>query len=120
MKVVLFCGGFGTRIREYSAALPKPMIPVDGFLMFWHIIQYYSSFGHNEFTLCLGYKASTIKGFFLKNMPAFFSDLVVSDHAEKVEVLGRPTDDWRITRIDTGIWRIICERLWAVHPARAR
>jgi glucose-1-phosphate cytidylyltransferase len=114
MKVVLFCGGLGTRIREYSEALPKPMIPVGGYPILWHIMQYYSTFGHNDFTLCLGYKASTIKEFFLGYKPEVFSDCVVSDHGAKVEILGRPTDDWRITMIDTGIWRSIGERLWAV------
>jgi glucose-1-phosphate cytidylyltransferase len=117
--VVLFCGGLGTRIRGYSDALPKPMIPVGSFPMLWYIMQYYSSFGHNDFTLCLGYKASTIKEFFLKYRPGFFNDCVVSDHAGKVEILRRPTDDRRITMIDTGIWRSIGERLWAVHPTRA-
>ena len=114
MKVVLFCGGLGTRIREYSEALPKPMIPVGGLPILWHIMQYYSSFGHNDFTLCLGYKASTIKEFFLGYRPEVFSDCVVSSNGSRVELLGRPADDWRVTMIDTGVWRCIGERLWAV------
>jgi len=114
MKVVLFCGGLGTRIREYSEAIPKPMIPVGSQPMLWHIMQYYSSFGHRDFTLCLGYKASTIKEFFLSYRREIFSDCVVSDHGANVKVLGRPTDDWGVTMIDTGIWRNIGERLWAV------
>jgi glucose-1-phosphate cytidylyltransferase len=114
MKVVLFCGGLGTRIREYSEAIPKPMIPVGGQPILWHIMQYYSSFGHRDFTLCLGYKANTIKEFFLSYRREVFSDCVVSDNGTKIEVLGRPLDDWRVTMIDTGIWRNIGERLWAV------
>jgi len=114
MKVVLFCGGLGMRIREYSEAIPKPMIPVGTQPMLWHIMQYYSSFGHQDFTLCLGHKASVIKEFFLGYRNEVFSDCVVSNNGAEVEVLGQPTDDWRVTMIDTGIWRNVGERLWAV------
>ncbi len=114
MKVVLFCGGLGTRIREYSEAIPKPMIPVGSQPMLWHIMQYYSSFGHRDFTLCLGHKANVIKEFFLGYRREVFSDCVVSDNGAAIELLGQPTDDWRVTMIDTGIWRNIGQRLWAV------
>jgi len=114
MKVVLFCGGLGTRIREYSEAIPKPMIPVGGQPMLWHIMQYYSSFGHRDFTLCLGHKANTIKEFFLDYRPEVFSDCVVSKNGGKVDVLGPPDEDWRVTMIDTGIWRNVGQRLCAV------
>lgn len=114
MKVVLFCGGLGTRIREYSEAVPKPMIPVGSQPMLLHIMQYYSSFGHRDFTLCLGYKANTIKEFFLGYRSELFSDCVVSENGRKVEILGQPLDDWHISMVDTGIWRNIGERLWAV------
>jgi glucose-1-phosphate cytidylyltransferase len=114
MKVVLFCGGLGTRIREYSEAVPKPMIPIGHQPILWHIMDYYSNYGHRDFVLCLGYKANTIKDFFLNYKPQLFSDLVVSDHGKKVEVLGQPKEDWRVTLVDTGIWRNIGERLWAV------
>jgi glucose-1-phosphate cytidylyltransferase len=114
MKVVLFCGGLGTRIREYSESIPKPMIPVGHQPILWHIMNYYSEYGHRDFVLCLGYKANTIKEFFLNYNPRLFSDLVVSEGGSSVEILGKPKDDWRITMIDTGIWRNIGERLWAV------
>jgi len=114
MKVVLFCGGLGMRIRDYSEAVPKPMIPVGSQPMLWHIMQYYSSFGHRDFTLCLGYKANVIKEFFLGYRPEVFSDCVVNGSGSKVELLNRPVNDWRVTMIDTGIWRNIGERLWAV------
>jgi glucose-1-phosphate cytidylyltransferase len=102
------------RIRDYSEAIPKPMIPVGSQPMLWHIMQYYSSFGHRDFTLCLGYKANVIKEFFLGYRPEVFSDCVVTGSGSKVELLGRPVNDWRVTMIDTGIWRNIGERLWAV------
>jgi glucose-1-phosphate cytidylyltransferase len=114
MKVVLFCGGLGMRIREYSEAIPKPMIPVGSQPMLWHIMQYYSSYGHRDFTLCLGHKASVVKEFFLGYRREVFSDCVISNNGAEVQVLGQPTDDWRVTMIDTGIWRNIGERLWAV------
>jgi glucose-1-phosphate cytidylyltransferase len=114
MKVVLFCGGLGTRIREYSETVPKPMIPVGNQPILWHVMQYYSQYGHRDFVLCLGYKANTIKDFFLNYRPQAFADCVVSGFGGRVELLGDPGDDWRITMIDTGIWRNIGERLWAV------
>ena len=69
MKVVLFCGGLGTRIREYSEAIPKPMIPVGHQPIVWHVMQYYCHFGHRDFILCLGYKANVVKEF-LPKLPA--------------------------------------------------
>ena len=114
MKVVLFCGGLGTRIREYSENVPKPMIPVGHQPMLWHIMQYYSHFGHNDFVLCLGYKANTIKQFFLDYRPQSFGDCVVSGYGGQVEMIGPRPADWRVSMIDTGIWRNVGERLWAV------
>jgi glucose-1-phosphate cytidylyltransferase len=114
VKVVLFCGGLGTRIREYSEAVPKPMIPVGQEPILWHVMQYYSQYGHRDFVLCMGYKANIIKKFFLDYRPQEYSDCVVSGNGSRVEMLGAPRDDWRVALIDTGIWRNIGERLWAV------
>lgn len=114
MKVVLFCGGLGTRIREYSESIPKPMIPVGHQPILWHIMNYYSEYGNNDFVLCLGYKANTIKDFFLNYKPQLFSDFVLSGANRDIEVLNKKQDDWRIALIDTGIWRNIGSRLWAV------
>lgn len=69
MKVVLFCGGPGKRIREYSENIPKPMIPVGQQPIIRHLMEYYSSYGQNDFTLCPGYKARIIKEFFLNSKP---------------------------------------------------
>lgn len=113
MKVVLFCGGRGTRIRDYSESIPKPMIPLGTQPILRHVMQYYASYGHDDFTLCLGYKADVIKGFFLNCRPQTFSDCVVSGEG-RVELLGDIQEQWRIALIDTGIWRNIGERLWAV------
>jgi glucose-1-phosphate cytidylyltransferase len=112
MKVVLFCGGLGTRIREYSEAIPKPMIPIGHEPVIWHVMQYYIQYGHRDFVLCMGHKATVIKEFFLSYKPQTYTDCIVS--ASKVELLGKPQNDWRVALIDTGIWRNIGERLWAV------
>lgn len=115
MKVVLFCGGQGTRIREYPEPVPKPMIPVGHEPILWHLMKYYSDFGHQDFVLCMGYKADVIKRFFLNYRPHIYADCVVSGNGAQVELLDSNTqDDWRVSLIDTGIWRNIGERLWAV------
>lgn len=113
MKVVLFCGGKGTRIREYSDSVPKPLIPLGAQPIMRHVMGYYAGFGHDEFILCLGYKANVIKEFFLNSRPESYGDCVVSSSG-RVEMLGNLPRDWRVSLIDTGIWRNIGERLWAV------
>jgi glucose-1-phosphate cytidylyltransferase len=97
MKVVLFCGGLGTRIREYSESIPKPMIPVGHQPILWHVMQYYSEYGHTDFILTLGYKANIIKEFFLSYRPQVYADCVVSGFGANVELLSEPEEDWRIT-----------------------
>jgi glucose-1-phosphate cytidylyltransferase len=114
MKVVLFCGGLGTRIREYSENIPKPMIPIGTQPILWHVMQYYSNYGHRDFVLCLGYKASVIKDYFLNYRASTDSDCVVSEFGSKIEILGERPPDWRVTLVDTGVWRNIGERLLAV------
>ena len=79
MKVVLFCGGLGTRIRDFSDAVPKPMIPVGYRPIIWNVMKYYAHFGHKEFILCLGYKADSIKNYFLHYDECLSNDFVYSD-----------------------------------------
>jgi glucose-1-phosphate cytidylyltransferase len=114
MKVVLFCGGLGTRIRDYSENIPKPMVPVGHQPILWHVMQYYSHFGHHDFILCLGYKANVIKDYFLNYKPAANSDCIISNFGRRVDIIGEEPPDWRITLVDTGIWRNIGQRLMAV------
>lgn len=114
MKVVLFCGGLGTRIREYAENIPKPMVPVGHQPILWHLMQYYSQYGHRDFVLCLGYKANVVKEFFIDYKASVYADCVVSTKDRNVEMLGEQTPDWRVTMVDTGIWRNIGERLMAV------
>lgn len=114
MKVVLFCGGLGTRIREYSESIPKPMVPIGYQPILWHIMQYYSQYGHQDFVLCLGYKANVIKDYFLNYSQTAHSDCIVTNFGRKVQILGEQPPDWSITLVDTGTWRNIGERLLAV------
>jgi glucose-1-phosphate cytidylyltransferase len=114
VKVVLFCGGLGTRIRDYSESVPKPMVPVGQHPILWHIMQYYSHFGHREFVLCLGYKANVIKEYFLDSKRSLYGDCIVSNFGRSVEVIGEEPPDWRVALVDTGMWRNIGERLLAV------
>jgi glucose-1-phosphate cytidylyltransferase len=114
MKVVLFCGGLGTRIREYSESIPKPMMPVGHQPILWHIMQYYSHYGHHDFVLCLGYKANIIKEYFLASKPSSYSDCMISNFGKSIEILGEKPPDWRVALVDTGVWRNIGERLVAV------
>ena len=114
MKVVLFCGGLGTRIRDYSESIPKPMMPIGHHPILWHVMQYYSQHRHHDFILCLGYKANVVKNYFLNYKIAESSDCIISEFGSKVEILGERPPDWRITLVDTGMWRNIGERLFAV------
>jgi glucose-1-phosphate cytidylyltransferase len=114
MKVVLFCGGLGTRIRDYSENVPKPMIPIGHQPMLLHVMQYYSHYGHRDFILCLGHKANVIREYFLNYNPARDADCIISDFGKKVDIIGNGVPDWRVTLIDTGVWRNIGERLMAV------
>jgi glucose-1-phosphate cytidylyltransferase len=116
MKVVLFCGGLGMRLREYSEAMPKPMVPVGYRPILWHVMRYYAHFGHKDFILCLGYKADTIKKYFLEYDETVSNDFVLSEGGKKVDLLASDIHDWRITFVDTGMSSNIGMRLKAVQP----
>jgi glucose-1-phosphate cytidylyltransferase len=111
VKVVLFCGGLGLRMREESVRLPKPMIPLGERPILWHIMKYYSDFGFREFILCLGYKAEVIKEYFLNYNEALVNDFVLKDGGRRVELLGSDTHDWSMTFVNTGLNSSIGERL---------
>ena len=114
MKVVLFCGGLGTRLRDYSEAIPKPLVPVGYRPILWHVMRYYAHFGHKDFILCLGYKADSIKKYFLNYEETISNDFVMTDGGRNVELLASDIQDWKITFVDTGINANIGMRLKAV------
>ena len=114
MKVVIFCGGQGMRMREASEVVPKPMIPIGSRPILWHIMKYYAHFGFCDFVLCLGYKAEAIKHFFLTYNEAMANDFVLSDGGARVHLLKTDIHNWNITFVDTGLHSCIGERLRAV------
>src|ERR1700754_5054907 len=111
MKVVLFCGGMGTRLKDYSERLPKPLVEVGSRPILWHLMKYYAHYGHKEFILCLGHGAVAIKDFFLKYDQRVSSDFVLSAVGRKTDLLDRDIEDWRITFVDTGLQSNVGERL---------
>jgi glucose-1-phosphate cytidylyltransferase len=114
MKVVLFCGGQGMRIRKYNDEVPKPMIKIGSRPVLWHIMKYYAHFGHKDFVLCLGYKADVIKQYFLNYKEWVSNDFVVTNGGRDIELFDSDIDDWTITLVDTGVEACVGERLWAV------
>ena len=114
MKVVIFCGGQGLRMREASEVAPKPMVPIGGRPVLWHVMKYYAHYGFTDFVLCLGYKAEVIKEFFLTYSEAMANDFVLSNGGSNVHLLKTDIHDWTITFVDTGLHASIGERLRAV------
>lgn len=114
MKVVLFCGGLGLRFRGLAENVPKPMVPIGYRPVLWHVMKYYAHHGHTEFILCLGYKADVIKSFFLNYDEAISNDFVLSGDENRVELLHRDIQKWRITFCDTGLHASIGQRLRSV------
>ncbi len=126
MKVVLFCGGMGMRLRPLSPEPPgqwasvtsdvsKPMVRIGGRMpLMWHVMKYYAHFGHRDFVLCLGYQAEAIKDFFLNYNECLNNDFVLSAGGGKIDLLGDDIHDWNIAFVDTGLYACVGERLKAV------
>jgi glucose-1-phosphate cytidylyltransferase len=110
MKVVLFCGGLGMRMRDGVTNAPKPMAMIGDRPLLWHVMRYYAHFGHKDFVLCLGYGASAVKDFFLNYNETGSNDFVL-DGRGQVELFRTDISDWRITFVDTGLHSEIGERL---------
>src|SRR6056297_746216 len=116
MKVVLFCGGLGTRMRDYSEKVPKPMIKLGYRPMLWNVMKYYAHFGHTDFILCLGYKGDYIKRYFVEYDEYISNNFVLNGGGNKIKLLNSDLDDWNITFVDTGMTSNIGERLMKVKP----
>ena len=116
MKVVLFCGGAGMRLRGYADDVPKPMVQIGSRPILWHLMKYYAHYGHKDFILCLGYKGNSIKDYFLHYDESVSNDFVWSQGGRRIEFLNRDIDDWSITFVETGATATIGERLKAVEP----
>lgn len=113
MKVVLFCGGLGMRIRD-NENIPKPMITIGYRPLVWHLMKYYAHFGFKDFILCLGYRADYIKHYFLTYNECESNDFTLSEGGRRLELLKSDISDWRITFVDTGLNSNIGMRLKAV------
>jgi glucose-1-phosphate cytidylyltransferase len=111
MKVVLFCGGLGMRMRDGVNTGPKPMAMVGERPLLWHVMRYYAHFGHTDFVLCLGYGASYVKDFFLNYDETRSNDFMLEKGAREVKLFSTDISDWRITFVDTGLHSAIGERL---------
>jgi glucose-1-phosphate cytidylyltransferase len=109
MKVVLFCGGLGMRMRDGVTTGPKPMAMIGERPLLWHVMRYYAHFGHTEFVLCLGYGASYVKDFFLNYDETKSNDFILE--GTEVKLFKTDISDWRVTFVDTGLNSSIGERL---------
>ncbi|MBE0695796.1 MAG: glucose-1-phosphate cytidylyltransferase [Anaerolineaceae bacterium] len=114
MKVVLFCGGFGTRLKEYSETIPKPMVEIGYRPIMWHIMRYYAHYGHKDFILCLGYRGDIIKNYFINYNECLSNDFVMSQGGKEIHLFKSDIEDWNITFVDTGLNANIGQRLMSV------
>jgi glucose-1-phosphate cytidylyltransferase len=113
MKVVIFCGGLGMRMRDYAENMPKPMVPIGYRPILWHVMKYYAHFGHKDFILCLGYRADTVKEYFLNYNECLSNDFTLSQGGRDLHLYNSDIRDWRITFADTGVTSNIGQRLMA-------
>ena len=101
MKVVILCGGLGTRLREETEFRPKPMVPIGNRPILWHIMKMYSAHGVNDFVICCGYKGYIIKEYFA-NYFLHMSDVTFDMARNQMEVHYKHAEPWRVTLVDTG------------------
>lgn len=114
MKVVLFCGGLGTRLGGSSEDIPKPMVKIGYRPILWHVMKYYAHFGQKDFIVCLGYKADKIKEYFLNYNEFLSNDFTMSNGGKDLLLKNCDIADWKITFVDTGLKSNIGQRLKAV------
>jgi len=114
MKVVLFCGGLGLRLRDYADHIPKPMVPIGYRPILWHVMKYFAHYGYKDFILCLGYRGDLIKEYFLNYNEYLSNDFVFSKGGKNLELANSDIHDWKITFADTGLRSNVGQRLLAV------
>ena len=116
MKVALFCGGLGTRMREYSQVLPKPLADIRQRPILWYVMRYYAHYGYNDFILCTGYKANLIKAYFDHHAQGGDQPFVLPDTTGDVTLYGERIADWKVQCVETGLHSSIGDRLRAIEP----
>jgi glucose-1-phosphate cytidylyltransferase len=114
MKVVLFCGGLGTRLREHSDTIPKPLVNIGYRPIIWHLMRYYAHFGHKDFVLALGYRGDLVREYFLRYNEAMTNDFTLSQGGRQIQLHSSDIEDWRITFVETGLHSNIGQRLMRV------
>lgn len=114
MKVVLFCGGMGTRLKEYSETIPKALVNIGHRPIIWHLMKYYAHYGHKDFILCLGYRGDLIKEYFLKYNECLSNDFVMTNGGKAIHLYNSDIDHWKISFFDTGLYANLGQRLKAV------
>jgi glucose-1-phosphate cytidylyltransferase len=114
MKVVLFCGGLGTRLREHSDTVPKALVNIGYRPLLWHLMKYYAHYGHKDFILCLGYRGDLIKEFFLNYDECMSNNFTLGGKGGEIALENRDLDDWRITFVETGLHSNLGQRLLRV------
>ena len=114
MKVVLFCGGLGLRMREAGENIPKAMVPIGYRPILWHLMRYYAHYGHKDFILCLGHRGDVLKRYFLDYDECISNDFVMTGGGKSVKLLNSDTENWTITFVDTGADACVGQRLRAV------
>lgn len=117
MKVVLFCGGLGTRLREHSETIPKPLVNVGDRPILWHLMRYYAHYGHKDFVLALGYRGDLIREYFLNYNEAMTNDFTLSTKGggeREIRMHSRDMEGWNITFVNTGLHSNIGQRLMRV------
>lgn len=114
MKVVLFCGGLGTRLREHSDTVPKPLVNIGYRPILWHLMRYYAHYGHKDFILCLGYRGDLIRNYFLNYDECMTNDFTFRDSGRTRDLHTSDIQDWNITFVDTGMHSNIGQRLLRV------
>ena len=115
MKVIILAGGFGTRLSEYSESIPKPMVPIGGKPILWHIMKNYAYFGHKDFYVALGYKAEIIKEYFL-HYRTINSDFTVDLDSGSVTPHQMDDVNWQVTLVDTGLNTMTGGRVKRMQP----
>jgi glucose-1-phosphate cytidylyltransferase len=115
MKTVILAGGFGTRLAEYTDDIPKPMVPIGGKPMLWHIMSIYAHHGYRDFVLALGYKADYVKSYFL-NYYTLHSDFSIDMATGEKATINRSVLDWKVTLMDTGLNTMTGGRLGRLAP----
>ncbi len=110
MKTVILAVGYGTRLSEETGVRPKPMVEIGGMPILWHIMKIYSSYGYNDFIICLGYKGNLIKDFFA-DYRLHYSNLTIDLRKNSLKLLNNEVEPWKITLVDTGETTTIGGRL---------